>query len=122
QTPLSQMAVIGNNVFLDTGSTGQQTGVDAGPGVAGITVDLLQNIGGVYTQIAAATTDANGFYQFIANPGTYEVQFVAPTGFSFSPQNTAVQDLNSTPDQTTGITAPLVVTAGQTINWIDAGL
>jgi uncharacterized repeat protein (TIGR01451 family) len=123
QTSLAAMAVIGNNVFLDTTGSGVQSGVDAGPPMAGVTVDLLQVTGSGVTQVASTVTDANGDYQFIVAAGTYEVQFVAPTGYAFSPQNASPDaDLASSPDTTTGITAPIVVTAGEVDDAVDAGL
>ncbi|MDE2515618.1 MAG: carboxypeptidase regulatory-like domain-containing protein, partial [Rhodospirillales bacterium] len=121
-TPLTQTASIGDNVFMDTAGTGIQTGVNAGPGVAGVTVNLLSANGS--TVLATTTTDANGDYNF-ANllPGTYEVQFVSPTGYAFSPENASSNpDLSSSANPTTGITAPITVTAGQHIVSVDAGL
>ncbi|HEY1933799.1 MAG TPA: SdrD B-like domain-containing protein [Acetobacteraceae bacterium] len=121
-TSLSNLAVIGDNVFLDNADTGVQSGVNAGPGVPGVTVNLLEDISGTYTQVASTTTDTNGLYQFIAQPGTYEVQFVKPTGYSLSPQGPMGNDLDSTPNQTNGLTPSFVVTQGETIGYVDAGL
>ena len=121
-TSLSNMAVIGDNVWLDAAGTGVQTGVNAGPGVPGVTVNLLEDIGGTYTQVASTTTDSNGLYKFIVNAGTYEEQFVTPLGYTISPQGSLGSDLDSTPNQTTGLTPSFVVTQGQTIDYIDAGI
>ena len=90
QTAMSNMAVIGDNVFLDTTGTGIQSGVDSGPQMAGVTVNLLEVNGSSVTEIATTTTNAQGLYQFIANPGTYEVQFVGRTAILFA-ENAGVQ-------------------------------
>jgi 5-hydroxyisourate hydrolase-like protein (transthyretin family) len=129
-TPLTSMAVLGDNVWLDTADTGLQAAAEPTSSqdipVAGVTVDLLEaGTGGTFSQVASTTTNANGYYQFIVNPGTYEVKFVAPSGLTFSPQDangTLTSDLDSSPNQSTGITAPVTVSAGQTIDWLDAGL
>ena len=56
------------------------------------------------------------------NAGTYEFQFVAPNGYAFSPQGPQGSDLDSTPNQSTGITQPITLATGQAITWADAGL
>lgn len=61
---------ISGTVFLDQNHNGLQNGADAG--IAGITVQLLNNSG---TVVASTTTDANGNYSFSGlNPGTYSVR------------------------------------------------
>jgi uncharacterized repeat protein (TIGR01451 family) len=120
QTPLTSLASIGDNVFLDTADTGIQSGIDAGPGVAGVTVDLENTSG---TVLETTTTNSQGLYDFTnLTPGTYQVQFVAPAGYTFSPQTSIANDLGSAPNQTTGITAPITVTSGESVTNIDAGL
>ena len=120
QTPLTSLASIGDNVFLDTAGTGIQSGVNAGPGVAGVTVDLENTSG---TVLATTTTNSQGLYDFTnLTPGTYEVQFVTPSGYTLSPQTSIANDLGSAPNQTTGITAPITLTSGENVTNIDAGL
>ena len=117
---LYQPASIGDNVFLDTAGTGIQSGVNAGPGVAGVTVDLENTSG---TVLATTTTNSQGLYDFTnLTPGTYEVQFVTPSGYTLSPQTSIANDLGSAPNQTTGITAPITLTSGENVTNIDAGL
>ena len=121
ETPTTTLGAIGDNVFLDTTGTGIQTGVNAGPGVAGVTVDLLNaNNGSI---VATTTTSANGTYDFTnVVAGTYQIQFVTPNGYHLSPQTATAGDLGSAPDQSTGITSAFTLAAGQTITTIDAGL
>ena len=117
---LYQPASIGDNVFLSPTDSGVQSGVNAGPGVAGVTVELENTSG---TVLETTTTNSNGLYDFTnVTPGTYQVQFVAPTGYQFTPQTSIANDLGSAPNQSTGITAPITVTSGETLTNIDAGL
>ncbi|PZW48015.1 putative repeat protein (TIGR01451 family)/fimbrial isopeptide formation D2 family protein [Humitalea rosea] len=71
---------IGDFVWDDINGDGiQQIGE---PGVAGVTVRLLDGAG---TVLATATTDGNGYYLFQnRNPGTYIVAFVKPVGYEFT--------------------------------------
>ena len=115
-------ASIGDIVFFDAGNTGLESGFDAGLGVAGVTVQLLNGTGTAV--LATTTTNSSGLYNFSnLAAGVYEVKFVAPTGYGFSSQgvlgNPAV---NSSANQTTGITAPITLTAGQANHNVEAGL
>jgi uncharacterized repeat protein (TIGR01451 family) len=81
---------IGNRVFRDNGtgggtpSDGIQNGTE--PGIANITVRLLDSGGNV---VQTVTTDTNGYYRFDNVPaGTYTIEVVGstlPTGFTSSP-------------------------------------
>jgi LPXTG-site transpeptidase (sortase) family protein len=116
---LYQLASLGDFVWNDTNANGIQ---DAGePGIENVTVNLLDSGG---STIDTTTTNATGFYQFTGLiPGTYSVQFVAPSGFSFSPQNAGSDDaLDSDADTTTGITGSYTLTSGQYNDTVDAGL
>ena len=70
--------LISGHIFTDTNGNGM---FDTGePGVAGVTVEVLDeaNAGAV---VAATTTDANGFYQFRSlTAGDYEVVALTGTG------------------------------------------
>ena len=69
-------AKIGDFVWLDKNGNGQQ---DSGePGIAGVTVKLLDSTG--TTTLQTTTTDGSGLYSFTVAPGTYIVQFVTPAG------------------------------------------
>ncbi|WP_114913299.1 SdrD B-like domain-containing protein [Acidibrevibacterium fodinaquatile] len=120
QTPLTSLGSIGDNVFLSPNASGIQSGVNAGPGVAGVTVELENTSG---TVLETTTTNSQGLYDFTnLTAGTYEVQFVAPTGYDLTPQTSIANDLGSAPNQTTGITQAITLAPGQNITNIDAGL
>jgi uncharacterized repeat protein (TIGR01451 family) len=116
---LLRRASIGDRVWNDLNNNGVQ---DAGePGVAGVTVRLLDEFGSV---VATTTTDANGIYQFTGLvPGTYAIEVVLPTGFQFSPQDQGGDDaLDSDVSFTTGRTVNTVLISGENdLTW-DAGL
>jgi uncharacterized repeat protein (TIGR01451 family) len=85
-----------------------------------VTVDLENTSG---TVLETTTTNSQGLYDFTnLTPGTYEVQFVTPSGYTLSPQTSIANDLGSAPNQTTGITAPITLTSGENVTNIDAGL
>ena len=120
QTAGSALASIGDYVWLDSNGNGLQ---DSGEtGVGGVTVDLLNAAG--TSVIAVTATNASGFYQFTGLlPGTYEVKFAAPAGDGFTTEGAGSNPaVNSSANQTTGITAPVTLTAGETDNNVDAGL
>ena len=112
-------ASLGDFVWNDTNANGIQ---DAGePGIENVTVRLLDSGGNT---IDTTTTDANGLYQFTGlTPGTYSVQFVAPGGYTISPQNAGSDDtVDSDADTTTGITPQYTLASGENNPTIDAGL
>ncbi|MFO0947736.1 MAG: SdrD B-like domain-containing protein [Planctomycetota bacterium] len=77
-------ASLGDYVWYDTNANGIQDGTEAG--VVGVTVNLLDGSGNV---IDTTTTNASGYYLFSnLTPGDYAVEFVKPSGYYFSPQNT----------------------------------
>lgn len=115
---LFQQGTIGDRVFVDTNANGIQDTGEAG--LSNVTVKLLDSTG---TQVlATTTTNSSGLYNFSTNPGTYQVQFVAPNGYSFSPNNQGSDALDSDADPLTGFTSPITVASGETNNSIDAGL
>jgi SdrD B-like domain/HYR domain/Secretion system C-terminal sorting domain len=112
---------LGDFVFRDSNGNGIQ---DAGEvGVAGVTVKLYDSANNV---IATTTTDANGKYLFDnLTAGNYTVEFVKttlPSGLGFSPQGATTGDKDSDANVTTGKTATITLTEGQTNNDIDAGV
>ena len=123
---------IGDYVWYDSDLDGLLDAGDADPdtsvrGINGVTVRLLDGAGNV---VATTTTNDNpvggepGWYLFAdLRPGTYEVEFVLPTGFSFSPVNIGGDDaIDSDADRTTGRTGTFAVTSGNDDFTRDAGL
>jgi protocatechuate 3,4-dioxygenase beta subunit len=117
-----QTASIGDRVWLDRDRDGIQD--DGEPGVAGVTVQLLDGDGNV---VATRVTDSNGNYLFDdIEPGTYTVRFDHSTssitgirGWSPTGAGTADTDSDASP---TGVTGPITVAAGDAIRNVDAGI
>jgi hypothetical protein len=111
-------ASIGDRVWDDLNANGLQ---DPGePGIAGATVQLLDEFGAV---IATTTTDANGDYLFNnLDPGTYSVRAPMPAGYDvlvpkYVGSDTAA-DSNLNPDFTSD---QVTVVSGEHNMTIDAG-
>lgn len=116
---LYQRAALGDYVFDDKNGNGIQDAGDSG--VSGVTVNLLDSNGNPTGQ--TTTTDSAGHYGFSSLiPGVYEVQFVAPTGATFSPTGQGTAATDSNPNTGNGTTGPVTLVSGQTDNTIDAGL
>lgn len=97
-----ELASIGGTVWNDLNDNGIQ---DPGePGIPGVTVNLM-NCSGLIPDTKA--TDANGNYAFTGLvPGNYNIGFVKPAGFVFSPMEQGPDDnLDSDADPITGQTA-----------------
>ncbi|QEG24328.1 SdrD B-like domain-containing protein [Mariniblastus fucicola] len=124
------LGAIGNFVWEDngagggTGYDGIQNGTE--PGVGGVSVFLLDGSGNRIQDAAgneiSTTTDVNGFYQFAGlPPGGYQVEFVAPTGFSFTQQDVGNDALDSDANGS-GVTGTTSIVAGEVNDSIDAGI
>lgn len=111
---------LGDFVWEDIDRDGVQ---DAGePGIANVTVNLLDAAG---TVIGTTTTNALGYYTFNNLPPNvkYEVQFVAPVGYTISPSNVGSNDAkDSDADPTTGKSGQHLVATGARIPTLDAGM
>jgi subtilisin-like proprotein convertase family protein len=134
----AQFAVAGSNITnIDAGLRGTHVGGrvfgdldhDGIRGVGetnvdGVTVRLLDS--GNAT-VATTTTANGGIYDFAnVTPGTYSVEFVAPSGFSFGPKDaggddTLDSDANAS-NPNIGRTDQFTVALGETINSEDAGI
>ncbi|MFO0947737.1 MAG: SdrD B-like domain-containing protein [Planctomycetota bacterium] len=115
---LYELASLGDYVWYDTNANGIQDGTEAG--VVGVTVNLLDGSGNV---IDTTTTNASGYYLFSnLTPGDYAVEFVKPSGYYFSPQNTGTALNDSDANTVTGRTVVTNLVAGENdLSW-DAGL
>jgi uncharacterized repeat protein (TIGR01451 family) len=121
-------AALGDKVFTDFNANGIQDSGDTG--IAGLTVTLLDASGHPTdghgnAVVTTGTTDANGLYHFTdLRPGSYEVQFMTPSGDVFTRQfasgTTTALDSNANP--TTGIAPAVTLVSGQVDNTIDAGV
>jgi hypothetical protein len=114
-----ELAALGDFVWFDDNVNGIQ---DAGEvGVPGVTVNLYDCFGAL---LATTTTDASGYYLFSdLEPGDYNVEFILPEGYAFSPQDQGGDDaVDSDADPATGIAACTNLEGGETdLTW-DAGI
>ncbi|WP_426954437.1 SdrD B-like domain-containing protein [Muricoccus radiodurans] len=112
-------ATVSGVVFTDANADGIQGGADAGR--TGVTVQLLNAAGAV---VATTTSGTGGAYSFTGvAPGTYQVQFVSPTGTVFSPQDQGSNDaVDSDANVTTGRTASFTVASGGSVTNLSAGI
>ena len=111
---------ISGSTWLDLNGDGVYQGGEVAQ--SGVTVELLNAAG--TTVLATTTTDASGNYTFQnLAPGSYEVEFLKPTGLGFTAQTAGSAGLpGSAANATTGITAPITVAAGTPATNVDAGL
>src|SRR5690606_26848332 len=100
----------------DTNMNGRQ---DSGePGVAGVTVRLLDSVGAHATDddgvpIPDVTTTSTGAYSFTdLRPGDYQVRFTLPAGYIFTTPNAA--STTSANDSDALIISPTVGETAQT--------
>jgi uncharacterized surface anchored protein len=111
--------VIGDRVWNDTNANGIQDNGEVG--VANVTVKLYD---GANQLLRTTVTDIDGFYIFDNLPnGTYQVQFVLPSGYVFSPQDQGGNDtFDSDANPTTGYTPAVTLTGAVVdLSW-DAGI
>jgi serine-aspartate repeat-containing protein C/D/E len=90
------------------------------PGVAGVTVTLLDANGAV---VATTVTDAAGAYGFTnLRPGSYSMQVVEPADKAFTKPTMGDTAGDSNVNRTTGKSQPFTLTSGMNDPSIDAGL
>ncbi|BAZ31918.1 hypothetical protein NIES4074_43910 [Cylindrospermum sp. NIES-4074] len=115
---LYKPASIGDFVWNDSNKNGIQ---DYGEkGISGVTVKLLSGSGSL---IATTTTNATGNYLFDnLTSGHYQVQFVTPVGYTFSPTNRGFSDAYDSDANTNGLSPVIALSYGASNRKIDAGL
>ncbi|NNC75740.1 MAG: hypothetical protein HKN93_09555, partial [Acidimicrobiia bacterium] len=113
-----ELGSIGDRVWFDTDQDGVQ---DAGElGLPGVRVTLHDE---TLAPITSTTTDSDGLYLFDdLRAGTYHVSFELPTGFVFSPQNAAGDEVDSDVDPNTGIAGPIDLGKAEDDPTWDAGM
>lgn len=116
---ISTTPVIGDRVWYDTNSNDVQDQTE--PGVAGVTVRLLDSEGNV---LLFTTTNSNGLFSFSGvGSGSYRLEIVVPGGLELAAQNvgsTPVTDSDF--DPVTAQTDLFAYTEGTVLREIDAGL
>ena len=109
-------ASIGNFVFRDNNGNGIQNVDD--PGIAGVTVRLLNSANSI---VATSITDNNGAYNFAGLvAATYGVSFVTPVGFSPTLANTGTDDTKDS-DPVAGTAAGILLNVNEVNITVDAG-
>jgi len=118
---ITPLASLGDFVWMDLNKDGKQ---DAGePGVAGVTVKLLDNSN---VEIGTTVTDGTGYYHFAGlTPGSYKVQFpltlVDSSVLTVADQAAGDDTLDSDANTTTGRTIATTLVAGENDPTWDAG-
>ncbi|WP_375448085.1 SdrD B-like domain-containing protein, partial [uncultured Fibrella sp.] len=125
------LGAIGDYVWFDYNSDGQQGSTVLEPGVAGVTVQLFA-ASNTTVPLATTITDSMGKYLFDKLPsGQYIVKFTAPNGSVFTTKNkTGVStDLDSNPGVVDGLTDVITIDVTQPLSstarvnlTIDAGI
>jgi hypothetical protein len=118
---LVEPSCIGDRVWNDVNRNGCQ---DPGEfGVGNVTVQLTGTTTGGAAVALTTTTALNGQYQFNnLQPGTYQVKFTAPVGYTFSPANNCTDDFTDSDALASGSTATINLAAGNCNVTVDAGI
>ncbi|HET6575913.1 MAG TPA: SdrD B-like domain-containing protein, partial [Fimbriiglobus sp.] len=112
---------LGDFVWEDADGDGVQDASEAG--IAGAKVTLTGKSGTGSNVTLDTTTDGNGLYQFVnLVPGTYAVNFEAPTGYEFTAQDQLLDDAADSDADATGATAAVTLKSGDSDPTRDAGL
>ena len=114
--PALLTASLGDRFWFDSNRNGIQ---DVGEGgIAGAIVQLKSGA----TVVKTTVTDSTGHYYFEGvAPGTYQVQFNAPSGYTFTGQDLGGNDQLDSDVNSSGLTGNVTLTAGQVNLTVDAG-
>ena len=119
-TPGPGQVQIGDRVWLDSNRNGLQD--EGGPGLGGVTVELLQGCTSTTTAASRVTTNSGQYVFPNLAPGAYRIRFIAPSGRVFSPQDQGGDDEADSDVDSSGVTACLTL-AGDAQNYsVDAGV
>ena len=112
-------ASIGDYVWRDANEDGIQDAEEVG--FLGAEVQLYDCFGGL---VGTTTTDVDGYYLFDnLVPGNYNVKFILPEGYTFSPQDMGADDaMDSDADPTTGVAVCTTLDPGEYDPTWDAGI
>ncbi|MGE3309907.1 MAG: SdrD B-like domain-containing protein, partial [Limisphaerales bacterium] len=122
---LIRPASIGNFVWEDNDLNGQQDGGE--PGIPGATVSLTDCSGAAVTDINgnpvnSVVTGVDGAYSFVnLKPGTYQVTFVLPSGYTFTQAFNGPTATDSNANPADGKSDCRTLVAGQNDDTVDAG-
>ena len=112
---------IGDYTWRDQNTDGLQDNTE--PPMTNVEVRLFRDSDG--TLVGFTVSDGSGFYQFTddrdVKPGDYYIEFGLPNTFLFTIQNAGAEDLDSDPDDITGITPTFFAYSGIDTTFIDAG-
>ncbi len=111
-------AEIGDRVWMDANANGVQD-----PGEVGLPLVTVQLLDAVGNLVSTTATDANGAYLFTGvRPGTYSVKVVPPTSYLFTAQDVGSDTADSDVSPSTGTTASITLTNGESNRTVDAGV
>jgi hypothetical protein len=118
-TPPPELACIGDYVWNDLNMDGIQDPDESG--IEGVVVHLMDCAGNTLDE---TMTDADGYYDFCElDAGDYNIHFVLPDGYVFSPMNMGGDPaLDSDADPTTGATVCTTLDPGENDMTWDAGM
>ena len=119
-TPTRAGGLIGDRVWNDFDANGAQNAGE--PGVAGVTVELLDACAGTAV-LLTDVTDTRGEYSFSPlAAGSYRIRMTAPSGFIFSPLNAIGDDFADSDVDSSGVSACITLPAFAEITTVDAGI
>jgi serine-aspartate repeat-containing protein C/D/E len=120
--PVVQKGSIGDFVWEDLNYNGKQDANE--PGIAGVTVNLLDTNGNVVKTTQTGSGNDLGKYLFgNVAPGDYSIQVVKPSnGYFFTKPNVPGDDAVDSDVGNTGLTAIFNLSAGENDLTVDAGL
>jgi len=115
----AELACLGDYVWDDMNMDGIQD--DGEMGIEGVVVHLMDCEGNT---LGETMTDADGYYMFCElDAGDYNVHFVLPDGYVFSPMNMGGDpEMDSDADPATGLTVCTTLDPGENDMTWDAGM